>query len=97
MVHFSWESLIEVAPFALVYAKHPQYSTNLIEKHFEAVGQHEAGLRTFAVQEPMGIPPLQAADIVAYELSRHQRSDRPERYLFTRLKQGVRSMKLIWS
>jgi hypothetical protein len=79
---------------ALVYAKHPEYSPKTIERHFDDIGQGDPGLRTFDVQEPMGVPPLQAADLVAYEMSRAQRRDGQERYPFRRLKAGLTQFTL---
>lgn len=96
ITHFSRESLFEDADMALVFAKHPQYSRQKIEAHFGAIIEDDPKLKTCAIQEPIGIPPLQAADVVAYELSRHLRDGRPERYPFRILREGGIDIKLSW-
>jgi hypothetical protein len=83
-------------PFALVYAKHPEYPRAILEERFGSIGEGDAKLRCLAVLEPAEALPLQAADLVAYEFSRQQRANRPERYPFTRLRNGVSSMRLIY-
>ncbi len=79
---------------ALVYAKHPEYSRETIERHFGDIGRGDPRLRTCTVQEQMDVPPLQAADLVAYEMSHAQRGDGQERYPFLRLKAGLKQFRL---
>ncbi|HEX5327797.1 MAG TPA: hypothetical protein VFW75_14100, partial [Acetobacteraceae bacterium] len=79
---------------ALVYASHPEYPRATIEKHFGDIGMYDPRLRTCAILAPLDAPPLQAADLVAYELSRAQRADGPIRYPLKRLKAGLRRLTL---
>lgn len=95
--HFASDLLKYPDPFALVYAKHPEYPQHLLEEHFGSIGSGDPRLRTFDIREPLGTYPLQAADIIAYEFSRCQREGRSERYPFKRLREGVSEMKLIWT
>jgi hypothetical protein len=83
-------------PLSFVFAKHKDYPLTRILEDFGNVGEGDPKLRSCTVQEPMGIAALQAADIVAYELSRVQRTGSRERYPFRKLKAGVRCLSLIY-
>jgi hypothetical protein len=95
MVHLAREARSgDEGAIAIVYAKQPQYPTSKIEEHYGEIGCDDPRLRTFAVQEPLGIPALQAADIVAYEMTHKMQSSQPEREYFHRLKIGVRQFSV---
>jgi hypothetical protein len=73
------------SPFALVYAKHPEFSFSKLEKAFYNIGQNDPRVRTCATLDPIDAPPLQVADIVAYEISRKHRVITYPRYPWDRL------------
>lgn len=74
------------SPFALVYAKHPEFSFSKLEEAFYNIGQNDPRVRTCAVLDPIDAPALQVADIVAYEISRSRRAITYPRYPWERLK-----------
>ena len=71
---------------SLVFAKHKDFSDVEIGKVLEAIEPTRAQIDDISVAEPMGKPPLQVADLIAYEVARDLRW-RKRRYPLTRLKQ----------
>lgn len=84
-------------PISLVFAIHKDFSEERIQRYFNLINWGDARLASVAVGRPERIHPLQVADLVAYELSRQQRSNAPVRYPFRRLKETAESCNLIWS
>ena len=84
-------------PVSMVFAKHKEFTLPRIEQVFGAgvIDYGTERLGTCAVDDPCKLPALQAADIIAYELSRAQRSERPERYPLTFLKQRCERISLV--
>ena len=77
---------MERSPIAIVYAKHPEFSFTKLEKAFKEFGEGDPRVSKWAVQEPLGLPPLQVADLVAYEISRRHRAALRRRYPWQRLR-----------
>jgi Protein of unknown function (DUF3800) len=80
---------LERSPFSLVYAKHPQFSFAKLEEEFINIGQNDPRVSTCAAQDPVNVPPLQVADIVAYEISRRYRDTIRRRYPWERLRSNA--------
>jgi hypothetical protein len=79
-------------PIRMVFAKHRDFKGARIAKFFEQ--WDEPGRLEFGgIAEPCDLPQLQVADIVAYEMSRWFRDQRPDedRYPLRRLKEGLAS------
>jgi hypothetical protein len=74
---------------SVVFAKHNDYRHPRILKIFEFMNMEDPRLGTLAVSDPIDVRPLQAADIVAYEMQQFNR-DTPagyRRYPLHRLKE----------
>ena len=78
---------------SVVFASHPEVPECTVQKIFE---DHNLDNRllTCTVTSPRRALPLQAADLVAYEMARVQRPKHVERYPFRRLKQKANSLTL---
>jgi hypothetical protein len=74
-------------PINLVFGKQPHFAQTKIEKYVNIwnYGVREGSLGTVTHCTTSSIPALQAADVLAYEVARAQRANRPERYPFQRL------------
>jgi hypothetical protein len=72
-------------PIALVFAINPEFSLARAETHLKQISAWYENVRALQVADPVHTCPLQAADIIAYEVSRLQREDRSERYPLRRL------------
>jgi hypothetical protein len=84
-VHDLWEK--RERPINRVFGKQRHFSYAKIMKYVELYGWGEGRgrLGSVTVDEPKVLPPLQAADILAYEMAKVQR-ERPVRYPFIRLR-----------
>jgi hypothetical protein len=73
-------------PLTMVFAKHKDFKASRIAKYFE-LWDDVPGLAFGGVADPMVVLPLQAADLVAYEMRCYSRKDQPEevRYGMKRL------------
>jgi hypothetical protein len=71
---------------SVVFASYPEVPESTVQRIFE---QHNLNNRLLSctVTSPSQALPLQAADLVAYEMARVQRPKWPERYPFSRLKE----------
>jgi Protein of unknown function (DUF3800) len=74
---------------SVVFAKHDDYRKQRIQKIFDFMNYGDARLGTLAVSDPIKVLPLQAADILAYELQYLNRDDLSgvKRYPLRRLKE----------
>jgi hypothetical protein len=77
-------------PLTMVFAKHRDFSAARIGQYFDLWDDRDGKLNFGGVGDPAKLPPLQVADIVAYELSRWRRDEKPERerYPMARLKEA---------
>ena len=57
-------------------------------------GEASGRIGTQTVANIDNVAPLQAADILAYEMARAQRADRPERYPFKRMQEAAKAGQL---
>lgn len=70
----------------IVFAHHPEFAAYSPLHHMLMQWGYGKGIKSVTIGYPQEICPLQAADIVAYELRCHERDEmRPERYPLTRL------------
>lgn len=78
-------------PINLIFGKQRHFSYAKIMKYVELYdwGEGRGRLGHVGVDEPSKLPQLQAADILAFEMSKIQR-DRPERYPFVRLRDACK-------
>jgi len=74
----------------MVFAKHREFKPSRIAEFFDLWDDRDGRLVFGGVGDPIRLLPLQVADIVAYELSRWAREQRPEedRYPLRRLKEA---------
>ncbi len=84
-------------PISLVFAMHKDFSEDRIRRYHNLINWGDARLAAVAVGRPELLCPLQVADLVAYELSRQQRPNAPDRYPLRRIKQAAESCNVIWS
>lgn len=87
-VHEGWEFYQE--PLNLVFAKQKHFPQVGIQKYAELYdyGEGKGRIKGTAFYDVKDICALQAADIMAYEMTKIQR-DRPERYPFKKLRDGA--------
>jgi len=78
---------------SLVFARHPEYSPENLALIYEAIALIESGFASCTVADPRVTCPLQAADIVAYELARFQRDKAHQRYPWRRLTERAVSFR----
>jgi hypothetical protein len=89
-------------PVNLVFGKQPHLAKGKIEKYVNLwnLGLHEGSIGTVTHCSTSNVAALQAADILAYEVARAQRANRPERYPFQRLidaaKTNGQAFSLTW-
>ena len=76
---------------AIVFARHRDFSVEKALAYKAVVDSFEPIFGPITVDDPLRMCPLQAADIVAYEMSRIQRPGAPERYPFCRLRDAARA------
>jgi hypothetical protein len=84
-------------PINVVFAKHKNISNQFIGRFFDLFDYWlPSRLKFGGFGEPVSLPQLQAADIVAYEFSRTARKERPdrERYPLVRLAEKAREFTL---
>jgi hypothetical protein len=74
---------------SVVFAKHNDYRKGRVQRVFDFMNYGDARLGSLVVSDPISVLPLQAADIVAYELQHLNRDDysSTNRYPFRRLKE----------
>ncbi len=79
-------------PVTLVFAKHPEFSLSRIGRYFDEWARDNKGMEFGGIGNPKNICPLQAADVIAYEISRWNRAVGPdqERYPLRQLRDGLR-------
>ncbi|MEA1675249.1 hypothetical protein [Nitrospirillum sp. BR 11163] len=79
-------------PIRVVFAKHQAYSAGDVSSFRATIDHEKVRFSDVGVGEPRDTVPLQAADIFAYEFSRHVRySDRPMRFPFSYIITGARA------
>jgi hypothetical protein len=89
-------------PINLMFGKQQHFSAAKIDRYVEICnyGPNEGHFGTVTHCKTATIPALQAADVLAYEVARAQRANRPERYPFQRLvdgaKNGGKTFSLTW-
>lgn len=99
-VHDLWDHFGE--PINLVFAKQRHFSMGKIADVVELYnwGEGVGRIGSLVFDEPQKLPQLQAADILAYEMSKVQRPERVERYPFVRLRDAAKTrgleMRLKW-
>ena len=83
-------------PLNLVFGKQKHFGESKIRRFvdFYDYGDEQGRIRSSRMAEPKDVRPLQAADILAYEMARAQRAGRPERYPFQRLIDGAKARDL---
>jgi hypothetical protein len=92
-VHDLWDHYQR--PVNLVFSKQRHFSYAKIMKYVELYdwGEDRGRIKTATVAEPIDVPQLQAADILAYEIAKVQR-DRPARYPLTRLLEACKAREI---
>ena len=76
LMHIANESAYSYAEkISVVFAKHKDYRQPRVQKLFDFMNYGDARLGTLAVSDPIEVRPLQAADIIAYEIKQLQRND----------------------
>lgn len=99
-VHDLWEHY--QVPINLIFAKQRHFSMTKIAEVVELYnwGEGVGRIGSLTFSEPQKLPHLQAADLLAFEMSKVQRPDRIERYPFVRLREGAKTrgleMRLKW-
>ena len=73
--------------FAMIFARRKGWRLDLVEDAIEREGADKFG--PIMIDRPKDVCALQAADIIAYETARVQRSGRSERYPFLRLRDAT--------
>jgi hypothetical protein len=99
-VHDLWDQYQE--PINLVFAKQRHFSMTKIAAAVELYnwGDGMGRIGSLVFDEPQKLPQLQAADILAFEMSKVQRPERVERYPFISLREMAKerglTMRLKW-
>jgi len=77
-------------PINLVFGKQRHFSEIMMRKYVDLYdyGDAKGCIKSFTMMDPESVCPLQAADILAYEMSKSQR-DRRERYPYRRIMNGA--------
>lgn len=88
-VHDLWDRYQQ--PINLVFGKQKHFGYGKILKYQEMYdwGEGAGRIKHLSMASPLDLPQLQAADILAYEMSKEQR-DRPRRYPFKTLVEGAK-------
>jgi Protein of unknown function (DUF3800) len=71
---------------SVVFARHRDVSPVTILDYFDDIKDGNCAFANCSTGEPADYPPLQMADLIAYELSRSMREGRPPRYPYLRMK-----------
>jgi hypothetical protein len=71
---------------SVVFAQHKEFARSNLEGYFRFMNYADARLGTVATDKPKNVCQLQAADLIAYEVSRMERTGVPERYPIRELK-----------
>jgi hypothetical protein len=99
-VHELWEKYQQPINLIFGHQKHFGYDKVMKYRNLYDWGRGKDRLGTVAMDTPTRLPQLQAADILAYEMSKDQR-DRQRRYPFTTLINGAKDrgipMTLTWN
>ena len=87
-VHDLWDRYQE--PINLVFGRQRHFSYAKILKYVDLYdwGEGRGRIKSMSVDDPVNIPQLQAADILAYEMGKEQRAGRARRYPFDTLIRG---------
>jgi hypothetical protein len=72
---------------SIIFARHKEFALPRIEQYFGFMNYGDARLGTVGTDAPINLSQLQAADVVAYEISRMERDGIPRRYPILRLKE----------
>jgi hypothetical protein len=72
---------------AITFAKHPEVSGKTVLEYFDDIKGDNGAFANCVVREPSDCPPLQMADLIAYELSKSIRDRQPVRYPYRRMKE----------
>ena len=93
-VHDLWEHYQE--PIKLVFDKQKHFGLNHIQKIADIYdfGSGKGRIRGVSFDNSCDISPLQAADLLAYEMSKIQRDGHPERYPFKVIREGCAERNL---
>jgi Protein of unknown function (DUF3800) len=91
-----WVSPEHNSPIHLVFAHHDEHKAARKEAVAEFINFGER-ISSCSVARPLQFLPLQAADLIAYELSRSQRENCPERYPLKRLRTEMQYCSLFTS
>jgi hypothetical protein len=76
---------------SVMFARHKDFAQQHLEGYFGLMNYGDARLRTIDTDVPSKLCQLQAADIIAYEVSRMERDGIPRRYPIKKLKElGVK-------
>jgi hypothetical protein len=84
----------QTEPISLMFAAHPDYAASNVIKCFDDVLADNTRIKTCTIGKPSDYPPLQAADMIVYELSRSIRDGRPLRYPYVRMKERAKNLTL---
>ena len=93
-VHDLWQSYQE--PINLVFGHQTHFSRTQMLRYVDLYdwGDGRGRIKSATVASPDDVIPLQAADILAYEMSKIQRDDRPMRYPFKALLAGCKQRNI---
>jgi hypothetical protein len=88
-------------PLWLVFGKQKHFGEKHIRQYVETYDVPRGKIKCLSMENPKDVRPLQAADVLAYEMARAQRSGRNERYPFRKLKSGAQvrnlQMNITWT
>ena len=74
---------------SVVFAEHPEVSFKTISRYFDDFKSKSAAFAYCGVDKPINRPPLQMADLIAYELSLSMRDGFPTRYPYNQMKKSA--------
>jgi hypothetical protein len=72
---------------SIIFARHPEFAQQHLEGYFGLMNWGAARLRTIGTDIPAKLCHLQAADLIAYEVSRMERDGVPRRYPIKKLEE----------
>jgi hypothetical protein len=86
-------------PLNLVFGRQPHFPASKIDRYVEiwSYGPNDGRVASVSHCATSSIPALQAADVLAYEMARAQRANRPERYPFQQLIDGAKARGIPFS
>ena len=92
-----WQDYEE--PINLVFGKQNHFPSDWVDKYvaFYDYGKAKSRIASISHLNTFKWSPLQAADILVYEVARSLRADRPERYPFKRLVAGAKERGIPFS